>query len=162
MVEQELRESIRLLANQVETLVGRADQTDAHTAVALQELRVRIAHAGGQGGEGPRAGERHELRLLSDRDVKPAFFAGARNDVLRELSKKNKTFLNTKSNSFRYILQWAEVQTGPISTEDLDLQNWNEGAVGNIKLYDFLCSVCTGGALDIVEMANGSGVEAWR
>ena len=160
MAEQEIQQLIALMQTQIERIAGRVDRADTHTAGLFDQLRSQIkqgiAHVAGGNGS------RKEMRLLSDKDVKPQFFSGSDKEDFRTWAKKSKTLLNMKCDTFRAALTWAEAEKERITDETIHAQAWRDHIEGNPKLHDYLCSVLDKEPLNIEETYPGNGLEAWR
>ena len=144
--EAEIRGLISVLQGQI----GRLDQTDAQNTQIIADVQYEIqslSHAN----QNPATGPRKEMRLLSDKDVKPQFFSGGPKEDFKEWAKKTKTFLNLRCDTFRAALTWAECQTEKIDHSDHEFQSWRNKDEGNPKFHDYLCSVLDYEPLDIVE-----------
>ena len=159
--EIEIRGLISVLQGQIERIAGRLDQTDTQNTQIIADVRYQIQNIA-TANQNPAAGPRKEMRLLSDKDVKPQFFNGGPKEDFKEWAKKTKTFLNLKCDTFRVALTWAECQTEKIDHNDHEFQSWRDRDEGNPKLHDYLCSVLDYEPLNIVERTPGNGLEAWR
>ena len=157
-LEEELRGLVGVLQSQVERIAARLDSTDQYNIQIIADVRAQMQSiAAGAMTRSPK-----EIRLLSDKDIKPGFFNGGPKEDFKEWAKKTKTFLNLKCDTFRAILTWAEQQKDQITDEDVDLLDWRDRREGDTKLHDYLCSVLDLEPLTIAERTPGKGLEAWR
>ena len=160
--ETEIRGLIHTLQSQIERVAGIVDTNDNTTNNLINQLRAHIGQIGSQSNQGGSQGSRKEMRLLSDKDVKPQFFNGGPTEEFKNWAKKTKTFLNMKCDTFRATLTWAEAETTKIDDQSMQAQNWRDQEEGNPKLHDYLCSVLDKEPLLIAEKTPGNGLEAWR
>ena len=157
-LEEELRGLIGVLQSQVERIAARLDSTDQYNIQIIADVRAQMQSiAAGAMTRSPK-----EIRLLSDKDIKPGFFNGGPKEDFKEWAKKTKMFLNLKCDTFRAVLTWAEQQKDQITDEDVDLLDWRDRREGDTKLHDYLCSVLDLEPLTIAERTPGKGLEAWR
>ena len=124
---------------------------------AVAGLRTQVAALEGQ----PRHGQRHES-LLNLKAFEPKTFAGKEADNVKPWAKKTRNYCNARRKGFRTALDWAELQTEPITVQDLIGMDWAPAEEANLELYDFLVMATSDEALLIVERHKDNGFEAWR
>ena len=122
--EIEIRGLINTLQTQIERVAGIVDTNDNTTNNLINQLRASIGSQSNQGGGSQ--GSKKEMRLLSDKDVKPQFFNGGPTEEFKNWAKKTKTFLNMKCDTFRAALTWAEAETTKIDDQAIAAQSWRD------------------------------------
>ena len=124
--EAEIRGLINTLQSQIERVAGIVDANDNTTNNLINQLRAQVGAIGGQSNQMGSQGSKREMRLLSDKDVKPQFFNGGPTEEFKNWAKKTKTFLNMKCDTFRAALTWAEAKTDKIDDQAMQAQNWRD------------------------------------
>ena len=147
--------------------LGLAEQHGVQAAEALDKLRqetdaaFRAANARIDSGGN---GNRHEDRmdLVDIKTMTPTVFKGSMNESYKQWAKKVKAFCNSRKPGFRKALEWAELETVPVTNDSLTALTWAPAEMANVKLYDMLIMHLADDPLILVENHLGHGFEAWR
>ena len=142
-----------------------AETHGVQAAEALDALRrdtdaaLRAANARIDSG-----GERREDRmdLVDVKSMQPAVFKGSMSESYKQWAKKVKAFCNSRKPGFRKALEWAELESIPITSDSLTALSWAPAETANAKLYDMLVMHLADDPLILVENHLGHGFEAWR
>ena len=92
----------------------------------------------------------------------PGVFSGSDKESWRQWSKRIKAYCNARTPGFRQALEWAELESVPITADSLKVLAWKPVEVANAKLFDLLIMKLSDDPLIQVENHAGNGFEAWR
>ena len=142
-----------------------AEQHGIQAAEALDKLRqetdqaLKTANA-----RIDSSGTRHndKFELVDVKTMQPTMFKGGVNESYKQWAKKVKAFCNSRKAGFRKALEWAELESVPITEDTMQVLSWAPAEQANNKLYDMLIMHLADDPLILVENHLNDGFEAWR
>ena len=127
---------------------------DSESAVAT--LQRNIQESGGRRDGQSTSG------LLNLKHFEPKTFGGKDSEDVKPWAKRMRSYCNAKRPGYKIAMEWAELQKEPVTTEDLELMEWEYAVRADTELYEFLQMTTAGDASIIVERHKEHGFEAWR
>ena len=100
--------------------------------------------------------------LLNLKHFEPKVFGGKDSEDIKPWAKRMRGYCNAKRPGYKIAMEWAEQQKEPITTEDLDLMEWDYAVRADAELFEFLQMTTAGDAQIIIERHKEHGFEAWR
>ena len=163
---QELRAALGTLTQQIGGIASRLDAAVSQggtTADAVAQLRRETQNALVTGQQGGSDGNRpRRLQLVDRKDLKPLMLGLKDSLPIRAWAKRTMNILNIQCPNIRGVMQTAMLCKTPITSEEVAVGEWAEGADGNRAIFDYLLIATVGEAHGIVETCPDNGLEAWR
>ena len=137
-------------------------QKDGQFANVLSANRQLSDAMQRQGGSQSVGRGHSEVRLIDMKAMNPNDFEGKLDTPYRARAKAVRAYCNTSRPGFRKYMRCVETQTSPINAGLLSGFQWEHKEAASDALYDFLLLHTTDHALQLVELQDENGPEAWR